>query len=86
VNTRNLGDFVAAAKDGLESGADATDTEMGWIARAVHRGERSWSSVKFYRPNKNGALEEFDVPEPDWTIFDRLRPFIDDDPPFCRCQ
>ncbi|MEU6809767.1 RHS repeat-associated core domain-containing protein [Streptomyces sp. NPDC046831] len=85
VNTRGLGHFADSAKAGLQPGAHATDMEMGWIARAVANGERSWSSVKFYRPGKGGALESFDVAEPDWATFGRLRPFISDAKKFCSC-
>ncbi|MFF3403778.1 hypothetical protein ACFYW6_35450 [Streptomyces sp. NPDC002659] len=42
----------------------ATDAEMGWIAKAVSSGERSWDSVKFYRPGKDG-WESVKVDEPD---------------------
>ncbi|MFI7440573.1 DNRLRE domain-containing protein [Nonomuraea indica] len=49
----------------------ATEEEMGWIARAVANGRRSWSSVRFYDASGNVV----NVPEPDWTSFGRLRDF-----------
>ncbi|MFJ2110965.1 ricin-type beta-trefoil lectin domain protein [Streptomyces sp. NPDC087850] len=85
VNLRGLGNFTESAKTGLQPGAYATDMEMGWIARAVGNGERSWSSINFYRPNAKGALERVDVAEPDWASFGRLRPFISDAGKFCGC-
>lgn len=85
VNLKGLGSFVDSARAGLQSGAYATDMEMGWIARAVAHGERSWSSIKFYRPNAKGALESVSVPEPNWVSFGRLRPFISDAARFCGC-
>ncbi|MEU8993136.1 polymorphic toxin-type HINT domain-containing protein [Streptomyces sp. NPDC048558] len=85
VNLRGLGNFTESAKAGLQPGAYATDMEMGWVARAVANGERSWSSVKFYRPNAKGALEGVDVAEPDWASFGRLRPFISDAGKSCDC-
>ncbi|MEU6865675.1 ricin-type beta-trefoil lectin domain protein [Streptomyces sp. NPDC046876] len=85
VNLRGLGNFTESAKAGLQPGAYATDMEMGWIARAVANGERSWSSINFYRPNAKGALERFDVAEPDWASFGRLRPFISDAGKLCGC-
>ncbi|MEU7342471.1 polymorphic toxin-type HINT domain-containing protein [Streptomyces bacillaris] len=85
VNLRGLGNFTESAKAGLQPGAYATDMEMGWIARAVGNGERSWSSINFYRPNAKGALERVDVAEPDWASFGRLRPFISDAGKFCGC-
>ncbi|WP_246563988.1 polymorphic toxin-type HINT domain-containing protein [Streptomyces roseirectus] len=85
VNLRGLGNFTDSARDGLQPGAYATDMEMGWIARAVANGERSWSSVHFYRPNAKGVLERVDVAEPDWASFGRLRPFISDSTRFCGC-
>ncbi|MFI1386383.1 polymorphic toxin-type HINT domain-containing protein [Embleya sp. NPDC020886] len=85
VNLRGLGNFTESAKAGLQPGAYATDMEMGWIARAVANGERSWSSVNFYRPNAKGVLERAPVPEPDWASFGRLRPFISDAGKFCGC-
>ncbi|MFF1422528.1 ricin-type beta-trefoil lectin domain protein [Streptomyces sp. NPDC058280] len=85
VNLRGLGNFTESAKAGLQPGAYATDMEMGWIARSVANGERSWSSITFYRPNAKGALGRFDVAEPDWASFGRLRPFISDAGKFCGC-
>jgi hypothetical protein len=85
VNLGGLGNFIDAAKAGLQPGAYATDTEMGWIARAVANGERSWSSVTFYRRDAKGKLRSVPVPEPDWSQFGRLRPFISDAQPYCGC-
>lgn len=85
VNTKGTGGFANAAQAGLSGDGGATDIEMGWIARSVANGERDWSSVTFYRPGAGGGLEPFDVPEPDWSTFGRLRPFIGDANPVCGC-
>ncbi len=85
INMKGMGNFINSAKAGLEPGAYATDTEMGWIARAVANGERSWSSISFYRANSKGVLEVYDVPEPDWSDFGRLRPFSLDANRVCGC-
>ncbi|MFF3752301.1 ricin-type beta-trefoil lectin domain protein [Streptomyces sp. NPDC002018] len=85
VNLRGLGNFTESAKAGLQPGAYATDMEMGWIARSVANGERSWSSINFYRPDAKGALGRADVAEPDWASFGRLRPFLSDAGKFCGC-
>ncbi|MFI6738920.1 polymorphic toxin-type HINT domain-containing protein [Nonomuraea sp. NPDC050451] len=68
------GSFEDMAKRGLGRGGvapHATEEEMGWIARAVRNGRRSWSSIKFY----NEAGNVVDIPEPDWSTFGRLRDF-----------
>ncbi|MFE1753228.1 polymorphic toxin-type HINT domain-containing protein [Streptomyces anandii] len=68
------GGFEGMAGRGLQPGAEATEQEMGWIARAVIAGRRSWNSVQFY--NKKGPV---DVPEPNWNdpAFDRARALED---------
>ncbi|WP_157851702.1 hypothetical protein [Streptomyces monomycini] len=78
VNMKGVGSFVDAARDGLAPGHPyATDIEMGMIVRSVVHGGRSWDSIKFYRPGKDGSLIEFSVPEPNWGSFGRIRPYID---------
>ncbi|MFJ6247818.1 MULTISPECIES: ricin-type beta-trefoil lectin domain protein [unclassified Streptomyces] len=55
-----LGGFMAAAQRGLRAGVhgQATDYEMSMIARALHNGQRSWDSIKFYSPTgPKGAME-----------------------------
>lgn len=66
------GDFMAAAQRGLtggEEGGAATDYEMSMIARAVHNGQRDWSSVKFYSPRgpKGEMVPDAPVPVPDFS-------------------
>ncbi|WP_345691177.1 polymorphic toxin-type HINT domain-containing protein [Streptomyces coeruleoprunus] len=78
VNMKGVGSFTDAARDGLTPGHPyATDIEMGMIARSVVHGGRSWDSIKFYRPGKDGSLVQFSVPEPNWGSFGRIRPYID---------
>ncbi|MGW2426828.1 hypothetical protein ACWC0C_48245, partial [Streptomyces sp. NPDC001709] len=68
------GGFEGSAARGLQPGAAATEQEMGWIARAVMAGRRTWDSVKFY--DRTG---EIDVDEPNWDDpkFDRARALED---------
>ncbi|GII06083.1 hypothetical protein Pta02_80910 [Planobispora takensis] len=65
------GSFTEMAKRGLsrEMLPHATEEEMGWIARAVANGRRSWDSIHFYGDNGDKVT----VPEPDWASFPRLR-------------
>jgi hypothetical protein len=70
VSTKGFsGDFKDLAMRGLGRvkgvAPFATEEEMGWIARAVANGRRTWSSVKFY----DDAGDLLSVPEPDWTSF-----------------
>lgn len=59
---------------------------MGWIARAVANGERSWGSIHWYRTDiKTNQKVEFFPDEPDWSSFGRLRPFPIDAGPSCKC-
>ena len=53
--------FEGMAVAGLKPGSEATQQEMGWVARSVIHEQRPWSSIKFY--DKNGRIE---VPEPKW--------------------
>ncbi|MFF3563235.1 polymorphic toxin-type HINT domain-containing protein, partial [Streptomyces sp. NPDC002574] len=86
VNLDDLGTFTGAAKAGLEPGAKSTEIEMGWIARAVANGERSWDSIQWYKTDpRTGLKASFSVDEPDWSTFGRLRPFINDASPLCKC-
>jgi hypothetical protein len=86
VNMKGIPSFTEAAKDGLNpTHPYATDIEMGMIARAVVHGKRSWDSIKFYRPNAKGDLVEHKIPEPDWSTFGRIRPYINEPGPSCGC-
>ncbi|MFF8844448.1 polymorphic toxin-type HINT domain-containing protein [Streptomyces sp. NPDC015127] len=86
VNMKGIPSFSDAAKDGLNpTHPYATDIEMGMIARAVVNGKRSWDSIKFYRPNAKGTLVEHKIPEPDWSTFGRIRPYINEPGPSCGC-
>jgi hypothetical protein len=59
------GGFEGMAERGLQAGPEATEEEMGYIARSVSSGQRSWGSIKFY----DGAGNLLDQPsEPDWNL------------------
>ncbi|MEU5992241.1 polymorphic toxin-type HINT domain-containing protein [Spirillospora sp. NPDC047418] len=90
-------DFIGAAQRGLNNAGGATDMEMGWVARAVTNGERSWDSITWYKSNGDG-FDAFSLPEPDWgQSFTRNmgpkrgpvtappRGFINDGDPYCSC-
>ncbi|GGT30110.1 hypothetical protein GCM10010271_37660 [Streptomyces kurssanovii] len=86
VNMKGIPSFAESAKDGLNpTHPYATDIEMGMIARAVVNGKRSWDSIKFYKPNAKGKLVEEKIPEPDWSTFGRIRPYINEPGPSCGC-
>ncbi|MEY9910656.1 RHS repeat-associated protein [Catenulispora sp. MAP12-49] len=53
--------FEGMAVAGLKPGAKATEQEMGWAARSVIHGQRSWDSIHFY--DKNGRIFP---DEPQW--------------------
>ncbi|WP_233444713.1 polymorphic toxin-type HINT domain-containing protein [Streptacidiphilus albus] len=58
------GDFEDMATRGLAGGdgVHATQQEMGWLARAVIGGRRSWGTINFY--DEDGQIPEY--PEPKW--------------------
>ncbi|WP_368861638.1 hypothetical protein [Actinospica durhamensis] len=80
-------DFEGAVRNGLtEAGGLATETEMGWIARAVSKGQRTWDSVNFYRADANGDIVPIVRPtEPVWSDFGKLAP-VDSKFTMCMCD
>ncbi|AEV83705.1 matrix-binding protein [Actinoplanes sp. SE50] len=83
VNMEEMGSFVESVRVGMEGVGGATDLEMSWIATAIIRGERTWSSVNFYKL-VNGKMTKIVVEEPDWSKITPQRWFTDP-PTSCKC-